>query len=133
MHEFIPKTHRAVPIELPHDAAEAGALVLAYVQAGNTSFNRSAAIEAASVRTAELLEINGDQAEIELAQHAQISDALFQRFTCLAVGASLPDVAVKYLKSAILAQTTYQRCIGAIETLKQARQARTRVTVENAE
>ena len=133
MHQTIPRTHRALPIELPHDAIEAGALVLAYVQAGNTTFNRSAALEAASIRTAKILEVNSEQAELELAQHAQITDALFQRFTCLSVGSAVPDVAVKFLKSAILAQSTYLRIIGAVETLKQARLARTRVvTVENA-
>lgn len=90
-----------------------------------------AALEAVAVRTAKLLEVNSEQAELELAQHAQITDALFQRFTCLSVGSAVPDVAVKFLKSAILAQSTYLRIIGAIETLKQARLSRTRATVEN--
>lgn len=130
MHQTIPRTHRALPIELPHDASEAGALVLAYVQAGNTTFNRSAALEAASLRTAKLLEINGEQAEIELAQHAQITDALFQRMTVLSVSSPLADNAVKYLKAAMLTLSIYQRCLGAIEVLKQARLARTRVTIE---
>jgi hypothetical protein len=123
--------HRAPPIALPSDPAESAALVLRFVQTGTTAFDRSAAIEAMAVRLDRLRNADADVALAELAGHAAILDALFQRFTAASVQATAPDAVVKFAKLALAAQGAYTRTLIAIEGLKQQRKGKARVSVEN--
>lgn len=114
--------HRAPAISLPADAGQAAALVLRYVQAGDTSFDRSAALEGMAARISGLASLDGEQVERELFAHAAVLDACFLRWTAEAVSAKVPDYALKFSKAALQAQAAYTRTMVAIAGLRLQRQ-----------
>lgn len=124
-----PTFHRAPPISLPSNAAESAALVLRYVQTADVAFDRSAAIEAMAARVQRLSDPDADAATVvaELAGHAAVLDALFQRWTAEAVRACNPEHQTKFAKLALSSQASYTRTIIAIEGLKQQRASRAKV------
>ena len=125
--------HRAPAIQLPADARHAAALVLAYVQEGDTSFDRSAAIEAMAARVAKLKGSDGDQAEEELLAHAAILDGLFSRYTAEAMNAKMVEHRVKFQKLALQCQGSYARSIIAVEALRAQRRGAAALTIPNSE
>jgi hypothetical protein len=125
--------HRAPPISLPADPAESAALVLRYVQTAEVAFDRSAAIEAMTARTAKLADPTADVGAVvaELAGHATILDALFQRWAAESVRATVPDHKTKFAKLALASQASYTRTLIAIEGLKQQAKGRARLTLND--
>lgn len=123
--------HRAPPIQLPSDPAQSAALVLRHIQLADSAFDRSAAVEAMTARVQRLADPNADAATVvaELAGHAAILDALFQRWAAEAVCAEHPEHRVKFAKLALNSQATYTRTLIAIEGLKQQAKGHGRVTV----
>jgi hypothetical protein len=124
-----PSPHRAPAIQLPADPALSAALVLRHVQTGSTSFDRSAAIEAMAARVSRLADLDNDPETVsaELAGHAALLDALFQRWICEAMATTLPDHRAKFMKLALHCQAAYTRTLIAIAGLK--RQAAGTATV----
>lgn len=112
--------HRAPAISLPADPQASAGLVLHYVQTAEVAYDRSAAIEAMTARTAKLVDPDASASDIvaELAGHATILDALFQRWATESVRAAHPDHKAKFAKLALTSQASYTRTLIAIEGLK---------------
>ena len=125
--------HRAPPMELPSDSVQAAALVLNFIQTGETAYDRSGAIEAATARVQRLSDPNADISTVvtELAGHAAILDALFLRWSAEAMAAKLPEIRMKYQKLALSSQASYTRTLIAIEALKQQCKGKALVTLNN--
>lgn len=119
---------RPVPINLPTDAQDAAAFVLAYVQTAETAFDRAAAIDAMTVRVEQLRSATGDQCERELLSHAAIAEALFLRFSAASVQSTVPANQAIFGKLALNCQAAYIRTIVAVQGLKQARQGLAAIT-----
>lgn len=115
-----PRTHRAEPIVIPDGSTDAAAAVLAFIQTdGSTPLERSAALEAFSLRVNTLL--SRDKAGMceELAAHASILTALFQRFTVEVITAPTSEAKAKFGKLAIHAQTAALRTLSALDAVQQ--------------
>lgn len=125
-----PSRHRAQAIALPADPAQAAALVLRYVQVGDSAFDRSAAVEGMASRVEKLRGSDGAQVERELLAHAAVLDALFLRYSAEAVANKVPDHKSKLMKLALSAQAAYVRCMVAVEGLRLQRSAAARVVAE---
>lgn len=121
--------HRAPAIRLPQDPVTAAALVRQLVLSGDSSCDRSAAIEAMNQRLALLKSADGQQVLEELAAQASICDALFQRWTAEAIASKVPDYRAKFMKLALASQASYTRSMLAIEGIQAQRKGRAVVTV----
>lgn len=126
-----PSHNRAAPIRLPADPLASAALVLRYVQTAEVPADRSAAIEAMTARVSRLTDPNADASTVvaELAAHAAVLDALFQRWATEAVRAAHPEHRTKFAKLALSSQASYTRTLVAIEGLKAQAKGRGRVVV----
>ena len=112
----------AIPVILPIDSRAARACVLSFVTTGETSHERSAAVEAMSNRVELLRDRTGVQLEEELFGHMAILEALWLRYATEATRAEKAENSAIYCKLALLCQTSYTRTALAIESLRAQRQ-----------
>lgn len=123
-----PSPHRAPPVSLPADPTESAAYVLRYIQTAETGFDRSSAIEAHALRLAKLQSPDAAVVVSELQGHSLILDALFQRYSAMAIGAKAEQAAI-FVKLALASQAAYTRTLIAAEGLKAQRMGAARVVV----
>jgi hypothetical protein len=105
-------------------------MVLRYVQTADSAFDRSAAIEAMNQRLALLRDKDSGKVMDELAGHAALLDALFQRWTAEAIAAKAPDHRAKFMKLALASQASYVRTVIGMEGLRAQQQGKARVTLD---
>lgn len=117
-------------LQIPTDPTEAAAAVLACIKQGHTgTVEKAEALDAMTSRVKSLLNLDRQQMLSELAGHAAILDALFQRFAVEATQAHSFEVRARFAKLALHSQAAYARTLGTIETLRQVRQAKQPVAV----
>ena len=117
----------ATSISLPDDSKLAGSLVLAFINARGDSYERSEAIEAATLRVGAMLQRDGVQFEEDLAMAASVCLALHYRFSALSVESSTVQSRSIYLRMSLKALDSHTRSVVAITGLRLQRQATAKV------